>query len=171
MFVEGYLFSLNRWYIKDKTPLSFEKYLLLFVSELELTVKDICMMKKLIIDAAKDKIFFMIVDNDINYNITHENTKTNYEKLTLLINEFLKSQNLDLEQISQIYVNRGPGSFAGIRNSLSIVKAIHLVNKIDYYCFSFNDFKVKNGVKYYNIPSLCEKFNVKKNLINHIYLS
>ncbi len=128
-------------------------------------------MKKLIIDAARDKIFFMIVDNDINYNITHENTKTNYEKLTLLINEFLKSQNLDLEQISQIYVNRGPGSFAGIRNSLSIVKAIHLVNKIDYYCFSFNDFKVKNGVKYYNIPSLCEKFNVKKNLINPIYLS
>ncbi len=145
--------------------------MLLFVSELELTVKDICMMKKLIIDAARDKIFFMIVDNDINYNITHENTKTNYEKLTLIINEFLKSQNLDLEQISQIYVNRGPGSFAGIRNSLSIVKAIHLVNKIDYYCFSFNDFKVKNGVKYYNIPSLCEKFNVKKNLINPIYLS
>ena len=136
--------------------------MLLFVSELELTVKDICMMKKLIIDLTRDKIFFMIVDNDINYNITHENTKTNYEKLTLLINEFLKSQNLDLEQISQIYVNRGPGSFAGIRNSLSIVKAIHLVNKIDYYCFSFNDFKVKNGVKYYNIPSLCEKFNVKK---------
>ena len=43
--------------------------------------------------------------------------------------------------ISKIYVNRGPGSFAGIRNSLSVVKAIHLVNKTDYYCFSFEDFK------------------------------
>ena len=128
-------------------------------------------MSKLIIDAAKDKIFLMIINNDINYNITHENTKFNYEKLTILINEFLNSRNLNLKKVSQIYVNRGPGSFAGIRNSLSIVKAIHLVNKIDYYCFSFRDFNEKNDVKYENVPSLCDKFKVKKNLINPIYLS
>ena len=57
MFVEGYLFSLNRWYISDKTPLSFEKDLLLFSSELELLKKDNCKMNKLIIDAAKNNIF------------------------------------------------------------------------------------------------------------------
>ena len=128
-------------------------------------------MSKLIIDAAKDKIFLMIINNDINYNITHENTKFNYEKLTILINEFLNSRNLNLEKVSQIYVNRGPGSFAGIRNSLSIVKAIYFSNKTDYYCFSFNDFKDVSDIKYENIPKLCEKFKVKKNLINPIYLS
>ena len=88
-------------------------------------------MTKLIIDAAKEKIFFMIIDSDINYNITHENSKNNYEKLIILINDFLKSKNLDLGKISRIYVNRGPGSFAGIRNSLSTVKAIHMVKKVD----------------------------------------
>ena len=128
-------------------------------------------MKKLIIDAAKDKIFFMIINDDINYNITHENTKSNYEKLTLLINQFLKSRNFDLENISKIYVNGGPGSFAGIRNSLSIVKAIHLTHKIDYFCFSLRDFSGENVVKYENIPQLCKKFKVKKNLINPVYLS
>jgi len=128
-------------------------------------------MSKLIIDAAKDKVFFMIIDNNNNYNITHENSKNNYEKLTMLINEFLKSRNLNLSQISQIYVNRGPGSFAGVRNSLSVVKAIHMANKIDYYCYSFTDFLNENEVKYENIPNLCEKFKVKKNLINPIYLS
>ncbi len=128
-------------------------------------------MSKLIIDAAKDKIFLMIINNDINYNITHENTKFNYEKLTILINEFLNSRNLNLKKVSQIYVNRGPGSFAGIRNSLSIVKAIHFSNKIDYYCFSFDDFCDVNDIKYEHIPQLCEKFKVKKNLINPIYLS
>ena len=128
-------------------------------------------MVKLIIDAAKDKIFFMIIDNDNIYNITHENSKKNYEKLTLLINDFLKLRNLNLQKISEIYVNRGPGSFAGIRNSLSIVKAMHLVDKIDYYCFSFNDFGGENEVNYEDIPNLCEKFKVKKNLINPIYLS
>ena len=128
-------------------------------------------MNKLIIDAAKDKIFLMIIGNNIRYSITHENTKINYEKLSLLINEFLIKRNLDLKNISQIYVNRGPGSFAGIRNSLSVVKAFYLVNKIDYYCFSFEDFDEKFDVKYENIPRLCENLKVKKNLINPIYLS
>ena len=111
----------------------------------------------------------MLINNNINYSITHENTKNNYEKLTLLINQFLDKKNLDLKKISQIYVNRGPGSFAGIRNSLSIVKAFHLANKIDYYCFSLVDFDEKIEIKYENIPKLCEKFKIEKNLINPIY--
>ena len=128
-------------------------------------------MNKLIIDAAKDKVFLMIINNDINYNISLENSKNNYEKLVLIINEFLTVKNLKINEVNQIYVNQGPGSFAGIRNSLSVVKAFHLVNKIDYYCFSFSDFTNENDVKYEDIPELCKKFKVKKNLINPIYLS
>ncbi len=128
-------------------------------------------MNKLIIDATKNEIFLMIMNKDNNYSITYENTKTNYEKLILLIKEFFDKKKLDLKNISQIYVNRGPGSFAGIRNSFSIVKAMHLAYKVDYYSFSFDDFNEKNEVKYENIPKLCEKFNVEKNLINPIYSS
>ena len=127
-------------------------------------------MNTLIIDAVKDKISLMIINSNNNYHITHENSKINYEKMALLINNFLNSKDLNLNKISEIYVNRGPGSFAGIRNSLSTVKAIHLVNKTDYYCFSFKDFGPENDVKYENIPNLCKKFRVKKNLINPIYL-
>ena len=126
-------------------------------------------MSKLIIDAAKEKVFFMIINNDNNYNITYENSKKNYEKLSLLINIFLKSNNLSLGKISEIYVNRGPGSFAGIRNSLSVVKAFSIVNKTDYYCFSFEDFDAENDANYENIPKLCKKYRIKKNLINPIY--
>ena len=145
--------------------------MILFSCEIELTRKINCKMNKLIIDAAKDKIFLMIINNDINYSITHENSKINYEKLSILINDFLNKKNLDLDKVSQIYVNRGPGSFAGIRNSLSVVKAFHLANKIDYYCYSFEDFIEKNEAKYKNIPNLCDKLKVEKNLINPIYLS
>ena len=128
-------------------------------------------MNKLIIDATSEKIFLMVINNDNSQKITHENSKVNYEKLILLINQFLKSMNLDLNKISKIYINRGPGSFAGIRNSISIVKAIHLANKIDYYSFSFKDFILENEIKYENVPQLCEKFKLKKNLINPIYMS
>ena len=128
-------------------------------------------MNKLIIDAAKDKIFFMIISKDINHYIAHENTKINFEKMIVLIDEFLLSKKMKINDISKIYVNRGPGSFAGIRNSLSTIKAIHLVKKIDYYCYSFQDFEGIEDIKYQNIPILCDKFKVKKNLINPIYIS
>jgi len=128
-------------------------------------------MNKLIIDVTKEKVFFMILNKDNSYNIKYENTKNNYEKLSLLINDFLESKDLNLNKISEIYVNRGPGSFAGIRNSLSIVKAFHLVKKIDYYCFSFKDFENEKNIKYENIPHLCSKFSLKKNLIKPYYIS
>ncbi len=128
-------------------------------------------MSKLIIDAARTSIFFMIVNKDNNYSITHENTKANFEKMIILINDFLNSKNLKMNDLSKIYVNRGPGSFAGIRNSLSTIKAIHLAKKIDYYCYSFEDFQDIGKIKYENIPNLCDKFGVKKNLINPIYIS
>ena len=126
-------------------------------------------MSKLIIDVTGEKIFLMIITNDDIYNITKENTKINYEKLTLIINDFLNSNEIKLKDINKIYLNRGPGSFAGIRNSLSIVKAFHLTNKIDYFCYSIQDFKGEKDIKYENVPYLCEKFKIEKNLINPIY--
>ena len=128
-------------------------------------------MNRLIIDAAGENIFFMLINNTDIYNVTHTNSKTNYEKLVILINDFLNSKKIKIKDISSIYVNRGPGSFAGVRNSLSVIKAFHLAMKIDYYCFSFRDFKDINEIKYENIPILCDKFKIKKNLINPIYIS
>ena len=128
-------------------------------------------MNKLIIDAAKENIFLMIISNIGVYNITHTNSKTNYEKLIILINDFLQLNNLHINDISFLYVNRGPGSFARIRNSLSIIKALHLIKKIDYYCYSIEDFKGEDNIKHENIPDLCDKFKVKKNLIKPIYIS
>ena len=51
-------------------------------------------MNKLIIDVASEKIFLMIISNANIYNITHENTKINYEKLTIIINRFSLSQKI-----------------------------------------------------------------------------
>ena len=128
-------------------------------------------MNKLIIDAADKVIFLMLIINNKTYSITHDNSKINYEQLIILINDFLNSNNLEVIDIKKIYVNRGPGSFAGIRNSLSIVKAFNIVNYIEYYCYSFDDFKDEKDLKYANVPYLCDKFNIKKNLINPIYIS
>ena len=128
-------------------------------------------MNKLIIDVASEKIFLMIISGDSIYNITHENTKINYEKLTIIINDFLSSKNIKIDDINAIYINNRSGSFAGIRNSMSVVKAFNVAKNIDYYCYNLDDFKDEKDLSYENIPNLCKKYKIKKNLINPIYIS
>ena len=128
-------------------------------------------MNNLVVDAAKDKIFLTFIVSKNIYTCSYENSKINFEKLMILINQFLKDNKNSLDDIDAIYVNRGPGSIAGIRNSLSMVKALFLTKKIDYYCFSFDDFKKSVTTEYVDVPQLCEKYKIKKNLINPIYLS
>ena len=53
----------------------------------------------------------------------------------------------------------------------STVKAFNVAKKIDYYCYSLRDFKNEEDIRYENIPDLCDKFKIKKNLINPIYIS
>ena len=160
-------------------PLSFAKDLILFSSVFALKVIQIKIMNILIIDATGEKILLGLILNKNIYISTYINSKKNYDKLIILINKFLLKYKINLKKIKRIYVNKGPGSYAGIRNSLSIVKAIHLIRKIDYYSYSHIDFKhkQKNEIEPKNfenlreLPNLCNKFNVKKNLIKPIYLS
>ena len=145
--------------------------MILSSSALELDMKTNMNINNLIIDAAGNEILLtLIVDKNI-YTCSHENSKINFEKIMILINNFLQKNKFLLSQISNIYVNRGPGSFAGIRNTLSVIKALYLTKNIDYYCFSIDDFLGLNEIKHQDVPDLCKKFNIKKNLIKPIYLS
>ena len=136
-------------------------------------------MKILIIDATGKKIILGLIVNKNIYTGTYINSKKNYDKLIILVNKFLLKYKTNLDKIKRIYVNRGPGSYAGLRNSISIVKAIHLSKKIDYYSYSYSDFRQKENIldltnnpkNLRELPNLCDKFNIKKNLINPIYLS
>ena len=136
-------------------------------------------MKILIIDATGKKIILGLIVNKNIYTGTYINSKKNYDKLIILVKKFLLKHKTNLDKIKRIYINRGPGSYAGLRNSISIVKAIHLSKKIDYYSYSYSDFRQKENIldltnnpkNLRELPNLCDKFNIKKNLINPIYLS
>ena len=147
-------------------------------------------MNDLIIDATTNKIFLTLIKDTKNiYTSNHENSKNNFDKLVILIDDLLHKNKLLTKNLNRIYVNRGPGSFAGIRSSISIAKGYHVSENIDYYCFSFLDFiNIKNSIKdqiiknssllsqyhnikYEKIPELCSKYKIKKNLIKPLYLS
>ena len=147
-------------------------------------------MNDLIIDATTDKVFLTFIKNNKNiYTSKHENSKNNFDKLLILIEQLLQKNRILIKDLNRVYVNRGPGSFAGIRNSLSIAKGIHVAENVDHFCFSFLDFiNLKNSIKkeilknlsllsqyhnikYEKIPELCNKYKIKKNLIKPLYLS
>ena len=147
-------------------------------------------MNDLIIDATTDKIFLAFIKNYKNiYTSKQENSKNNFDRFLILIEQLLDKNKILIKDLNRVYVNRGPGSFAGIRNSLSIAKGIHVAKNVDYFCFSFLDFiKLGNSIKkeivkdlsllsryhnikYEEIPQLCAKYKIKKNLIKPLYLS
>ena len=47
-------------------------------------------MKNLIIDATGNKILLIIINDKNIYTSSHENSKSNFDKITILINDFLK---------------------------------------------------------------------------------
>ena len=123
-------------------------------------------MNNLIIDAANDKIFFTIIADNKSYTSEFSNNRENFDKLTILIVKFLENHHLNIKNLSNIFVNQGPGKFSGIRASLATAKAISFVNKINLY--GFNSDQVINQ-NYTKIIDLFNKGVLIKNLIKPHY--
>jgi len=139
--------------------------LLLFSSALEFVVKKINMIN-LIIDAAKDKIFFKIMADDKSYTSEFSNNRENFDKLAILVVKFLEKYQLNIKNLNNIFVNKGPGKFSGIRASLAIAKALSFANKIDLYGFNSDQVIDQNYTK---IIDLFNKGVLIKNLIKPHY--
>ena len=123
-------------------------------------------MNNLIIDAANDKIFFMIIADNKSYTSEFSNNRENFDKLTILILNFLRNHQLSIKNLNNIFVNQGPGKFSGIRASLATAKALSFVNKVNLYGFNSNQIIDQN---YKKIIELFNKGVLIKNLIKPEY--
>ena len=120
----------------------------------------------LIVDAAKDKVFLKIITNKQSYTNEYSNTKENFDKMGIIIFEFLEKNNFKLEKIKNLYVNIGPGKYSSIRSSIVLCKALSMSNNINLYGFSSNQIEDND---YKKLLELSEKGVLTKNLINPIY--
>ena len=104
----------------------------------------------------KNKTFSKVLQSDKSHN----------DLLMKQILDFFTKNNLKFDDISQIFVNQGPGNFSGLRGSLATAKGISLSKNLNLFgyntfiwsCAKF--FNQKNSI--YSIIKFREKYFLKK---------
>jgi len=86
---------------------------------------------------SKNKTFSKILQSD----------KSNNDLLMKQILDFFDENKLKFDDISQIYVNQGPGNFSGLRGSLAIAKGISISKNLNL--FGYNTF-IWSSVNFFN---------------------
>ena len=84
-----------------------------------------------------------------------QSDKYNNDLLMVQILEFFKENNIKFKNISQIYVNQGPGNFSGLRGSLATAKGISLSNNLKL--FGYNTF-IWSSAKFFNKSNFIYSF-------------
>ena len=105
---------------------------------------------------AKNKTFSTILQSD----------KSNNDLLMKQILDFFKENNLKFDDISQVFVNQGPGNFSGLRGSLAIAKGVSIAKNLNL--FGYNTF-IWSCVRFfdkkdfiYSLIKFREKYFIKK---------
>tara|TARA_B100000989_G_scaffold293219_1_gene270263 strand:- start:9656 stop:10057 length:402 start_codon:yes stop_codon:yes gene_type:complete len=124
--------------------------------------------KKLIIDAAGEKIIFKIIDKNKIYTNDYENSRKNFDRFSMLLFKFFRKNSLNFNLINDVFINLGPGKFSSIRTSISTIKALNIVYTFNIYGFSSRDI---NNYDYSKVLNLFKRQKLKKNLIKPLYLS
>ena len=95
-------------------------------------------MSFLSIDCSTDIGSLFIKTKSKTFNKILQSDKFNNDLLMKQILNFFEENNVGLDDISQIFVNQGPGNFSGLRASLAIAKGISLSKNINL--FGYNTF-------------------------------
>ena len=125
-------------------------------------------MNFLSIDCSMDIGSLFVKIENKTFNKFLQSDKFNNDLLMKQILDFFKENTIKFDDISQIYVNQGPGNFSGLRGSIAIAKGICLSKNLklygyntfllscansfgkEDYIFSFIKFRKKYYIKKFN---------------------
>ncbi|SVB25731.1 uncharacterized protein METZ01_LOCUS178585 [marine metagenome] len=123
-------------------------------------------MNFLSIDCSTDIGSLFVKTKNKTFSQVLQSDKSNNDLLMKQILDFFKENNIKFGDISNIFVNQGPGNFSGLRGSLAIAKGVSLAKNLNL--FGYNTF-IWSCAKFFNkkdsIFSLIkfrEKYFVKK---------
>ncbi len=91
-------------------------------------------MKQLFIDSSTNVLYMAIGNRGFLMDYTIRIGKKDHSKhIVDRINELLKRRDLSIDDIKQIYVGKGPGSYTGIRSSVMVAKMLAYTKNIELF--------------------------------------
>ena len=115
----------------------------------------------------KNNVIALRINNNFFFKKLQTNLRSN-ETLVNNISNFIKQKKANIDKNFSVIVNLGPGSFSGIRISLSVAKGIKITTGAKLYGFRDQDLASFNAK---NIELLIKKKLIQNNLIKPIYIS
>ena len=123
-------------------------------------------MNFLSIDCSTDIGSLFVKIENKTFSKVLQSDKSNNDLLMKQILVFFEENNLKFDDISQIFVNQGPGNFSGLRGSLAVAKGLSLSKNLNLFgyntfmwsCASF--FNKKDSI--FSLIKFREKYFIKK---------
>jgi len=123
-------------------------------------------MNFLSIDCSTDIGSLFVKTKNKTFSQVLQSDKSNNDLLMKQILDFFKENNIKFGDISNIFVNQGPGNFSGLRGSLAIAKGVSLAKNLNL--FGYNTF-IWSCARFFNkkdstfsLIKFREKYFVKK---------
>lgn len=96
-------------------------------------------MKTLILDTSSDFLYLFLTNGVENYEVILEGKNNHSEKIIPLIEEGLNKLNMEVASIERIICGVGPGSYTGLRVSVTVCKMFSYLKDIPIYTISSLD--------------------------------
>lgn len=94
---------------------------------------------KLLIDSSTNYLYLSIINGSYVKSFVRSGKNDHSETLVDFLNKFLNENNVKIDDIKEVYVGRGPGSYTGLRIAGTVGKVLaHIKNK-KLYSFSSLD--------------------------------
>lgn len=110
-------------------------------------------MKTLLLDCSSYPTVVVAKNRQVLASLVSDNQRS-CDNYMGLVDECLKKANLTINDIDEIAVNLGPGSFTGLRVAVTIAKAFGFDDKIKFKAFTSFDY-----LKDADLPILLEAFS------------
>ena len=112
-------------------------------------------MNFLSIDCSTDIGSLFVKTKNKTFSQVLQSDKLNNDLLMKQILDFFKENNLKFSDISEIFVNQGPGNFSGLRGSLATAKGMSIAKNLNL--FGYNTF-VWSCAKFFNKANSISSF-------------
>lgn len=105
-------------------------------------------MKRLFLDTANKFLYFALLeDEEVLFSQVQSGNNNHSETLINALMDRFEKEGYSPDDIDEVYVGRGPGSYTGVRVSCTCAKVLAYSKQIKLYSFSSLDFLYTTNLK------------------------